>query len=247
MRASFDSLGMDTSCLYLAQQGISSGVASITVDSKGENHIIVVAGANHELTEDEVEAAGEVIQQSKVLVCQNEIPLSVTLAALKKGKAAGVLTLFNAAPVPKKVPEALYAATDYLCVNEVELAALSGLPTESAEERKRAAQVLLKLGVRTVLVTLGPQGCFALSKTQELIVPGVQLKASQVVDTVGAGDCFTGSLAYFLADQVPLAEALQRANFVAALSVQKKGAQASYPSREDILHLYPEMFAGKKS
>eukprot|EP00808_Paulinella_micropora_P025125 g44595.t1 len=235
MREKFEGYGMDITGLLTARV-VSSGVAAITVDGKGENHIIVVPGANSLLTPAEVREAKRIVASAQVLVCQNEIPIETTTAALSLGKQLGLTTIFNAAPAPavKSVPLALYAATDILCVNEVELEALSGIPVKNMAEIRAGSKKLLDKGVGTVVVTMGDKGSFALNHTAEWTQPSVVLPAHKVVDTVGAGDAFTGSLAYFLSQAIPLPEAMRRANNIAAMSIQKKGAQASYPTRKEV-------------
>ena len=56
----------------------------------------------------------------------------------------------------------------------------------------------------------------------------------QAVDTTGAGDAFVGSLAFFLADGRLLPDAVERANRIAAVSVQAPGTQSSFPYRKDL-------------
>ena len=56
------------------------------------------------------------------------------------------------------------------------------------------------------------------------------------VDTSGAGDCFLGALAFYLAcmPSLPLRVAVERACAIASMSVLKPGTQSSYPPRTDI-------------
>jgi len=101
---------------------------------------------------------------------------------------------------------------------------------------KVAAKKLLERGLKHVIVTMGANGCLLLSHndTSGAHIPAVRLPKEKVVDTVGAGDCFCGSFGYFFAQGKSLSQAIQKANAVAALSVQKKGTQSSYPYRKDI-------------
>lgn len=121
--------GVDTTHVYTAGPGVPTGVAPITVDETGENVIIVVSGANMELTTEEVGQAAETIASADVVVCQMEVPLGVTQKAMEMARAAGVLTVFNVAPCPVdgQLPAEVYAVTDVLCVNETELQTLAGV------------------------------------------------------------------------------------------------------------------------
>jgi ribokinase len=89
---------------------------------------------------------------------------------------------------------------------------------------------LLAQGAQSVLCTLGSQGAMYVSHhlCQHFPLPP-ECRDVQVVDTVGAGDCFAGSLVFFLACGLPIELAISRANRVAAVSVTKKGTQSSYP------------------
>ena len=93
------------------------------MDETGENVIIVVSGANMELTTDELEQASAAISEASCVVCQMEVPLAVTQKAMEMARAAGVKTVFNVAPCPVdgQLPAEIYAVTDVLCVNETEL------------------------------------------------------------------------------------------------------------------------------
>ena len=212
-------------------------MAPIAVDSQGHNAIIIVTGANDLLTADEIEAARPAIRASQVLVCQLEIPLAVTLAALRVARQEGVRTIFNPAPAQPNLPDELYGLSDIFCPNESETELLTGLPVSNLAECEAAARVLLARGAGTVVLTLGERGSLLVSPHETVHVPGV---AVVPVDSTGAGDAFVGSLAYFLAGGKPLVDALRRANTIAAISVQASGTQTSFPAAED---LPPELLA----
>ena len=55
-----------------------------------------------------------------------------------------------------------------------------------------------------------------------------------VVDSIGAGDTFTGALAAALARGEPLPEAMRWANAAAALSVTGRGAIGGMPTRDAV-------------
>lgn len=88
----------------------------------GENFIVIVKGATGRVTPEYVNEVGDsLISQSKVLVCQLEISIEATLAALRLGKKHGVTTIFNAAPGLTNLPKELFRLTDILCINEIEV------------------------------------------------------------------------------------------------------------------------------
>jgi len=212
----------------------STGVAPIWVDeSSGNNAIIVVPGTNALLSTDDVEEAKDTIAAADVVVCQWEIPIECVVAAFRIARDAGRMTMFNPAPAQHALPSEIYALTDVLCPNESETEILTGMPVDTMEGVEAAAHELIRRGARSVLCTLGERG--------SLLVTGegagaVHLATDRVdaVDTTGAGDAFVGSLAFFLARGLPLAEAATRAGRIATQSVLRPGTQASFPSASEL-------------
>jgi ribokinase len=201
-----------------------TGVASIVVDDEARNCILVVAGANGALSVEDVRAAAEAIRTADVLLCQLEVPVETTGEALRLARSAGVRTVLNPAPALPLSDELLSLAD--LCVpNETEVEALTGLA-----EPEAAARALRRRGPGTVIVTLGRLGALVVDGQTVQHVPGTEVEA---VDTTGAGDAFIGALAVALAEGRPLAEAVRRANVLAALSVTRPGTQTSFPRRDE--------------
>jgi ribokinase len=153
------------------------------------------------------------------------------LAALRIGRAAGVRTIFNPAPARAQLPAEAYALCDILCPNESETEILTGLPVATLAEAEAAARLLLDRGAGSVILTLGERGSLLVQAAAVVHVPAPAVRA---VDTTGAGDAFVGSLAVFLAAGLPVAEAMGRANRIAALSVQAPGTQTSFPDAADL-------------
>ena len=201
-----------------------TGLASVVVDAAGENAIVVDPGANADLLD--LDAADrELIGGARVLLCQLEVPPTTVAAALALARDRGVRTVLNAAPA-RSLPDDLVAALDVLVVNEQEALAVAGQtgPLEAAVE------VLLQR-VPQVVVTLGAAGAQVGVRGRDLtLVPGVP--ARSVVDTTGAGDVFCGALAAAQARGLPLLEAVSYGCAAASLSVERAGAAASAPTRE---------------
>ena len=227
MLANFAAQGIDVARV-LRTEGVSSGVAPIDA---GRNAIIVVAGANALLTPADVDAAAPAIRRARVLLCQLEVPLETSLRALTLAREAGVLTILNPAPAPEALPDAMLRVSDLVCPNESEASAISGIPVTDAASAEAAGRVLVGRGARAAIVTLGAAGCLYVSASETWRAPAPVVTA---VDTTGAGDCFLGSLAFFLARAAGLRDAAIRAAAVAALSVQRPGTQTSYPYAADL-------------
>ncbi len=228
--SNFAAHGIDTSQIRTCAD-TSTGVAAITIDQDGNNTIVVTPGANFQVSVADVEAAKSMIRQAQVVICQLEIPSEATLAALRMGREAGAITLFNPAPAQADLPPEFYAVSDIFCPNETEAATLTGMPVTTMEEAEAAAKELLRRGAGTVILTLGERGSFLVTPTKSVMVPSTPVKA---VDTTGAGDAFVGSVAFFLARGLSLEDAMNRANRIAAISVKSPGAQASFPWAEQL-------------
>jgi len=227
----YESLGFDTRYVLFTDQA-STGVAPIWVDeSTGNNAIIVVAGANDLLSPADVVAARGAITSAQIVVCQWECPLETTLAALRIGREAGVMTLFNPAPARTELPPEAYQLSDILSPNESETELLTGRSVATLAEAEAAARILLGRGAGRIVLTLGERGSLLVDENSVQHVPAPNVQA---VDTTGAGDAFMGSLAYFLALGAPLLEAMRRASQIAAISVQSPGTQSSFPTAADL-------------
>ena len=220
-------------CACVARREVPTGQAFITVDSAGENAIIILAGANSTVSPADVEKLRPLLAQADCLVLQLEIPLETVAAAAKLARSLGKkVVILDPAPAPGPLPGELLALCDYLKPNETELALLTGLPTATVEQCETAARRLLAQGVGTVLVSLGAKGALAVTPQEALLVAPPQVKA---VDTTSAGDCFTAAFALRLVEgETSLQAALEFANTAAALTASRPGAQASIPARDEV-------------
>ncbi|WP_051796106.1 ribokinase [Streptomyces sp. NRRL S-87] len=228
LRATLTEAGIDTAGLRTVEG--ASGTAHITVDDEGGNAIVVIPGANGTVTrlepgdEERIAAAG-------TLLLQLELPMAGVLAGACAARAHGVRTVLTPAPA-QPLPAELLAATDLLVPNEHEAAALTGL----TDPRQALAALLHE--VPEAVITLGAAGClYGARGAEPLAVPAPRVRA---VDTTAAGDTFVGALAVALGEGRPVPEALGWACAAAALSVQRPGASASMPLRDEIAALAAE-------
>ncbi len=207
--------GIDTRGIQLSST--PTGVAFIVVDDAGENSIIVNPGANHEVTNAQVERHADLIREADALLLQLECPLPVVRLAAEIARAAGVRVILN----PSPLTEAFLAdpfEVDVLIVNEGEARKLA--PNRRLQEARSRQLVITRGAESTLHVTKGG--------LVEYVPPKVL-----PVDTVGAGDAFAGAFA--VASSEGQAHAVAFGNAAGALATQKAGAQPSIPSREAIL------------
>lgn len=204
-----------------------TGTAHIAVDPSGENVIVVVPGANARLAPGDVDQAVRGIETSTLVVVQLEIPLETVQHAIAVARSAGVRVILNPAPAQPLSPELLHTVS-VLVPNEGELALLSGMgsPVDAAT----AARLLVSTGVPAVIVTLGAVGALVVTKD---IVAEIDAPPVDAIDATGAGDAFTGNLAYALDRGDEIEAAARFACFAATLSVTRRGAQSGMPSGEE--------------
>lgn len=221
--------GVDTA--YVATvKGASTGIAAITVDTEGNNCIIVVPGANNMLTIERMQAAFKAIEEASVVVAQLEVPIETVKYGLKAAKQLGKITILNPAPAVMLEDEML-ASVDILIPNETELEAISGMKIRTEDDLYPAAQLLIDKGVRELIITLGDKGCIHINKQGSNTYKAHKVKA---VDTTAAGDSFIGALAVAISEGKVLAEAIAFATAAGALTVTKEGAQIALPLRAEV-------------
>jgi ribokinase len=210
--------------------GISTGIASITVDSSGNNSIIVVPGANGRLSVEDLQAFLDAFKNSEIVVAQLEVSMETVSHAIKTAKQLGKLTILNPAPAAELEDE-LLSNVDILVPNETELELLSGVQIHNEADLERAARLLIDKGVNELIVTLGSKGCVHFNKCGSKAYPAYKVDA---IDTTAAGDSFIGALAAAISEGKNLEEAIRFAAAVGALTVTREGAQSSLPMRKEV-------------
>lgn len=240
--------GVQVDANKAVQENTSTGVATIIVDTKtGDNMIIVTPGANHSLRP--IDIRNELLSMQvppAVVLVQLEIQPESSLEALKTAKELGSTTIFNPAPASDHVVlDDFYQYTDILVPNELELLALCGKRQDQDCEEESMAKSLLERGVRkAVIVTLGARGAMVVESridagtatntaiTWVCAPEELPCRNDPVIDTVGAGDGFCGALSAFLSAELSLPRAATLACGFAGMSVRRKGA--NYPSIDEL-------------
>jgi ribokinase len=249
---------IDTSKIKICKD-IASGTATILVEEEtGENRILVAAGANGEL-----EVPPYDFVSGDLILAQLECPAETIFKYLKyshrthtnrenqKVIRSAAHVILNPSPAAQ-ISEEVLQTVDYLVVNESEAAFISGVPLKGPfgndDQLHKAADALIEKGAYAVIITLGGEGVFYKLKNS-FGSNRFRAKPVKVVDSTGAGDTFVGAFAVRMVrsphpldigiqDQFLIVGALEEAiRFgmdAAALAIQKRGAQDSIPSLEDL-------------
>lgn len=217
--------GVDTSAMEQAEG--SSGLAPMFVADGGQNSIVVVPGANGKVDRDFVDRHSALIRSAGMVLCQLELPLDTTSYTIALCAEAGVPVMLDPAPAAP-IPDSVLSQIAWFTPNETEAAFYVGdtIPAEETAKRLHAK------GLRGVVLKRGADGTFVSFANEN--AAWVKPFLVQAIDTVAAGDCFNGDFAVALLEGNDPWAAARFANAAAAISVTRRGAQASMPSRADL-------------
>ncbi|MHB8189632.1 MAG: ribokinase [Ferrimicrobium sp.] len=234
MAAQIASKGVDISMITTAS-GKLTGMATILVDSHGENMIAVFSGANREVGDVHVQSAVETLAvQGGVAVLQMEVPEDAVMNAVEMLRGMeGVITVLNPSPVPTVSPE-IFHGVDVLVVNEVEAGQLVGntKTIESHSQALDAAAMIASFGISTVIITLGRLGAVMYDGGDAIAVEPPPVEA---VDTTGAGDAFVGALSVGVSNGWTLERSFCFAVHASAIATTRPGTQDALPSTLDLV------------
>ncbi|QHS23407.1 ribokinase [Virgibacillus sp. MSP4-1] len=195
----------------------NTGIANILL-SNNDNQIIIIPGANDEVTPDYVKQYQKNILASDFVLIQFEVPEETVLYCLDLCHAHNIPMIVNPAPA-KELPVSSWSKATYITPNESEAAQLFNLNDMDKPMNQK------------LIITQGKNGVSYCQHEERLTVPSYTVTP---VDTTGAGDTFNGALTVALSEQKELAKAIQFANAASALSVQKLGAQEGMPTRKEV-------------
>jgi ribokinase len=225
----FNSENINTNYIFSDPKN-PSGVALITVDSNGENSIVVASGANASLCPADIEKAKNEIEQAELILMQLEIPMETVEYATEMAFKNGIKVILNPAPA-QSLSDKLLKSLHMIIPNKSEAEILSGIKVHDWESAQKAADVIRAKGANIVVITLGSQGVLIFDGGNYYKIEAVKVTA---IDTTAAGDTFSGALCVGLSEGKSIVDAVKMAAKAAAISVTRMGAQASIPFRSEL-------------
>ncbi|WP_235846989.1 ribokinase [Neobacillus soli] len=213
----------------IRQEG-TTGMAFINVSKDGENHIILVPGANHKVSRADIDDSIHLIQACDFIIMQLEIPLDVVDYVLTIASEHQKEVILNPAP-GQPLSTKMLGMVHTLIPNETELQQLTGMPVTTIDEIVAAALVLKTSGVARIIVTMGEKGSLLLNEELQVHIPAVKVIP---VDTTAAGDAYIAAFAVGLTKGLSDSESAEFATLVSAIVVTREGAQLSLPTLEEV-------------
>jgi len=231
LKANLAAAGVDVRAV-LETDSEATGVACIHVDDAGQNSITVAPGANGALSTADIDSQSWAFEVARCVLLQLEVPIETVAAGLREGRRVGATCILDPAPA-RTLPREVLQLVDIATPNETEACILLGVPPArvSATDAIALGRRIRELGVQSLIVKLGDQGCVYCGPDRTISSPSFPIRA---VDSTAAGDTFNAALAVSLAEGTAMEDALRFANAAAAISVTRPGAQTSAPTRVEV-------------
>jgi ribokinase len=217
--------GVDTAAMT-AVPG-SSGLAPIFLAENGQNAIVVVPGANGKVDSAYVDKHVEVIRNAGMVLCQLELPMATIDHTLALCAELDIPVILDPAPAAA-LSDPEWKQVAWFTPNESE----SAYYLDHESDPEPIAKRLLARGLHGVVLKRGAEGAYVAVAGGK--AAWVQPFAVEAIDTVAAGDCFNGAFAVALLEGKDPWAAARFACAASAISVTRRGAQASMPTRKDL-------------
>ncbi len=213
-----------------------SGVGMIILNAERQNHVLAIYGANLQCNEDQLTAVEAALEWADVLLLQMELPFTLSMAAARAAKARGVITMLDPAPA-SDIPLDAFRDLDIITPNQTEAEYHTGIRVDDIPSARAAAEALLERGVGTAIVKMAEQGVYWASRDSRGHIRAFEV---EVVDTISAGDAFSGALAVALGEGRSMEEAIHYGAAAGALAVTKRGVQTAMPIRAEVDGFYQQ-------
>lgn len=216
---------------YVEKSSKDTGLGIVHVLEDGAVYASIIAGANYDITIEDIKKLEDVIFNSKIIILQMEIPITVIEDIINKAKEHGVYIILNAAP-PKEINKEVLKKVDCLVVNETEASYYAKKEICDEKTAKKYADKITELTDGIVIITLGKHGSVLCDKKSSILIPSV--KVENVIETTGAGDSYIGAFAYSKYMGKADEDGCRFAAKVAAVTVTKVGAQGAMPFLDEL-------------
>ena len=222
--------GIDTSYIERDKDSLT-GLASILVEKEGQNRIIVFPGANQKISKEQIDRA--LSDDIDALYMQFEINYDAIIYAAKKASEKGIPIFIDAGAIKDDFPFEKLPHIEVFSPNESETYTITKIyPKDQASIEKAAVALFNLISTEYVVIKLGSKGAYIFDGKEGFLSPSFDIN---VVDTTAAGDAFTAALTLRYLEKKDIFDSCKYANVVGALTVSKKGASTSIPSKEDII------------
>ena len=206
----------------------ATGQALIQVDKNGQNSIVLFGGGNGAIEIEEIHKTIAEFNANDILVLQNEI--AHIREIMESAKKRGMRIFLNPSPYNEKIEKLPLELVDLFFVNEIEGAALAGLPQETAPP-ELLDRMLKRFPDAEIILTAGKDGAYYGSGS---VREKGEIIEMPVADTTGAGDTFTGYYIVAREKGFPVPDALNLACKAASIAVSRVGAMQSIPFKDEV-------------
>ncbi|MGC9148999.1 MAG: carbohydrate kinase family protein [Sulfolobales archaeon] len=219
--------GVDIRGLRVSWQ--DTGFTIVAIDPSGDITMYGYKGSAEDLSPMEIDE--DLIRESKHLHVAS-LRIDTSLRALEIAKSYGLATSWDPGRVlsRKGLTELrkILGLTDIVLLNRQEAHYMT-----NEEDYKKAAEIIREAGPNIVVVKLGKDGSYILSKESAEYIPAFQVK--NPVDTTGAGDAYAAGFITSLLRGYNLRKAALYASAVAALKIMRLGSH-EVPSHEEVIN-----------
>ncbi|MET8798037.1 PfkB family carbohydrate kinase, partial [Nocardia sp. NPDC004568] len=230
-----DGEGIGSSGVRIEEQEPTETVTCLLNTTTSDASFLEHTSPGVKLTAADVERAAALIGDADIVVITYEVRDDVVAAICAVAKRHGKQIVLQPAPAPEQFSKETVGMADVLVPNEVEARALLagvGVDDSSIPAHELPGALSREFGVETIVVTLGAKGCVVRHNGRTRQFPADAVDA--VVETIGASDSFTATLAWRLASGDSVDEAVPVALSAAAQTVGRPGGYASMPHLSDL-------------
>ena len=207
---------------------VPQGHAVIQITPDGQNAILHFGGSNRCVPDKLISELKIFLSAGDWFIAQNEVNLLPEI--MNELAEKGVVIAFNPSPCDDSIKALPLEKSSYLIVNEIEGATISGVPSDRPEDILKKMRE--KFPATKTILTLGKNGAYYDDGKEVIRQEAYHVKA---IDSVGAGDTFSGYFFASIINGLAPKDALSLASKAAAISVTRPGAAPSIPDLKEVL------------